>query len=269
MGISQSVFRIGHYLSCPDGFNADGLDHQRSIRNDETKLLTMSLFKGGEHVSLTAGIHLQRGIRRLIPQQSTNAHFKLILSDPLLKNFCAGLFDQRGSGQINLLGGILSKRFLDLNFAHGTNIGQPHAISRQNSGERMQEDPLHPQCVGDKAGVLATCATETVESVFRHVVTALNRDLLNGVRHIVDRDPQKAFGHLFRSRFRCAGGLGDFLRQLSELFTNNSGVQRLIRIGAKNLRKVLRLDFPEHDVAIGDSQRPATQITGRTGIGSS
>ena len=61
----------------------------------------------------------------------------------------------------------------------------------------MDEHAGHAERVGDKAGVLAAGAAEAVERIARHVIAALHRDLLDRVRHVLDRDLDEAVGDLF------------------------------------------------------------------------
>ena len=51
-----------------------------------------------------------------------------------------------------------------------------------------------PSAVGDEAGVLAGGAAEAGERVLRHVMAPLNGDLLDRVRHVLDRDADAAGG---------------------------------------------------------------------------
>ena len=63
----------------------------------------------------------------------------------------------------------------------------------------MDQHLRHAECVGDKAGVLAAGAAETVQCVARDIVAALNRNFLDRVRHVLDRDTNEAVGDVFRS----------------------------------------------------------------------
>ena len=64
----------------------------------------------------------------------------------------------------------------------------------------MDEDALHAERVGNGAGVLAAGAAEAAERVTRHVVAALDRDLLDGVGHVLDGDPEEALRDLDRTQ---------------------------------------------------------------------
>src|SRR5471030_1532203 len=99
-----------------------------------------------------------------------------------------------------------------------------------------------------------------------HDVTALHRDLLDGVGHVADGDLDKAFGDRFGAG-RLAGGGFDIRRQRGEFLAHGRRVERLLAVGAEQMREVRGLDFAEHDVAVGDRQRPAAPVAGRSRVG--
>ena len=131
----------------------------------------------------------------------------------------------------------------------------------------MQDDGFHAECVGNQAGVLAASAAEAVKRVLGDVVTALHGDLLDGIGHILHCDAKETVGDGVRARFRLAGGAGDLGGELGKLAFDDIGIQCLVSVRTKDLGKVFRLDLAEHDVAVGDRQRPAAAVTGRAGIG--
>jgi hypothetical protein len=55
------------------------------------------------------------------------------------------------------------ERQLDRGLAHHALVGQAHAVGRQHAGERMHEDAVHAERVGDPAGVLAAGAAEALQ----------------------------------------------------------------------------------------------------------
>jgi hypothetical protein len=110
--------------------------------------------------------------------------------------------------------------------------------------------------------MLSASTTETVERVALHVIAALHRNLLDGVGHVLNRDADEAFGHVFRSL--AAANLGC---QRGELLTHGFCVQRFVAIGAEHFREVIRVQLAEHHVGVGNGERPATAIAGRAGVG--
>ena len=129
----------------------------------------------------------------------------------------------------------------------------------------MQEDPPHPQCIGDQAGMLARSAAEAVQCVVRYVVSALHGDFLDRIGHVLDCNAEKALCNGFR---RVLGILrrGYLRRQRFKQVVNDVGIQRLFAFRAEDSGKVPRLDPAQHDIAVGDSQGPAPSVTRRAGV---
>src|SRR4029079_7965794 len=72
--------------------------------------------------------------------------------------------------------------------AERPNIGEPHSVGGEHAGVRVNEDRLQTERAGNAAGVLAASAAEAVESIFGYVIATLDRNLLDGVRHVLDGD---------------------------------------------------------------------------------
>ena len=96
----------------------------------------------------------------------------------------------------------------------------------------MDQHCLHAQRIGDQAGVLAAGGTEAVERIFGHVVAALDRDLLDGVRHVLDGDADEAVGH-----FLAAAPVADLLGQLLERGMHGAGIERFIVVRPEDRRE--------------------------------
>src|SRR3954447_22223495 len=124
----------------------------------------------------------------------------------------------------------------------------------------MNENALHAERIGDRAGMLASGAAEAGECIARHVVTARDRDLANGSRHVVDRDFEKTFGD------RLQAFAADRIGYLLKSSARRPRVERQIAIGAKHRRELRWIDPPEEQVAVGDGQRPAVAIAGGPGV---
>ena len=60
----------------------------------------------------------------------------------------------------------------------------------------MQEDTLHPERIGNLAGMLAAGAAEAVECVVRDVVTTLHRNFLDRIGHVLHGDAQESLGNI-------------------------------------------------------------------------
>ena len=85
---------------------------------------------------------------------------------------------------------------LDRPLAQRAHVREAHAVGREHARQGMHQHALEAQRVGDPAGVLPGGAAEAAEHVARDVVAALDRDLLDRVRHVVDRDREAAVGDL-------------------------------------------------------------------------
>ena len=88
------------------------------------------------------------------------------------------------------------ERRLDGQLAQHPDIGEPHAIGREHAGKRVQEDRRHAQRIGHAAGMLPPRPAEAAERILRHVMAALDGDLLDGIGHILHGDGEKALGDL-------------------------------------------------------------------------
>ena len=148
----------------------------------------------------------------------------------------------------------------------GPDVGEAHAVGREDAGEGMDQHRRHAERIGHQAGVLAAGAAEAVERVAGHVVAALHRDLLDRVGHVLDRDLEETRRDLDRCA-RVAGGRANLRREGREPRAHRAGVQRLVLAGAEDVREEFRLQLAEHDVAVGDAERPAAPVARRAGIG--
>ncbi len=93
---------------------------------------------------------------------------------------------------------LAAERLLDRLLPRRADIGEAHAIGREQRRERMDQHRLHAERIGDQAGMLPAGAAEAVERIARHVIAALHGNLLDRVRHVLDRDLDEAVGDLFR-----------------------------------------------------------------------
>ena len=155
---------------------------------------------------------------------------------------------------------------LDRLFPQGPDVGEAHAVGRKHAGEGMDEHRRHAERIGHQAGVLTAGAAEAVERVAGHVVAALHRDLLDRVGHVLDRDLEEAGRDLGR-RALVAGGVPNLRSQGRELRAYRVGVQRLVLAGAEDVGEERGLQRAQHDVAVGDAERPAAAVARRARIG--
>ena len=124
----------------------------------------------------------------------------------------------------------------------------------------MDQHCGHAERIGDRTGMLASRAAETVERVMGHVMAALHRDLLDGVGHVLDGDLQEAVSGLFRRGASLVGKSG-------ELFADDFRVEPLVLAGAEDCREIFRAQFAGHHIGVGDGERASAPIAGWTGMG--
>jgi hypothetical protein len=126
----------------------------------------------------------------------------------------------------------------------------------------VDQDRLHAERVGDEAGVLTARAAEGVQEVARHVMAALDADLLYRVGHVLDGDADEAFGDLLG-----AAAVAGLRRDRLEPRGDDVAIERLVAPRAEDRGEEPGIELAEHHVGVGDGQRPAAAIAGRAGIG--
>ena len=150
--------------------------------------------------------------------------------------------------------------------AHDAKIGEAHAVGREHARERVDEDTADAERIRDQTGVLSARSAEAVQRIAGDVVTTLDRDLLDRLGHVLDRDHQEAVGDLDRAApvARLALYLGGKGR---ELLAHDVLVQRFVRVGAEHPGEEARADLAHHHVRVGHAERSAPPVTGRPRIG--
>ena len=130
----------------------------------------------------------------------------------------------------------------------------------------MHVDPFDAQAIGDQAGVLPCCTAERDQGVAGHVVPALDRDLLDGIRHVLDGDRQEALGDLLGGT-ALAGGRGNLVGHGLERGDDRRGIEWLITTGTEHRREVLGPQIAEKHVAVGDGEGPSIAVGRRPRVG--
>ena len=155
-----------------------------------------------------------------------------------------------------------AERLLDRLLTHAADVGEAHAVGREQRGQRVNKHAGHAECVRDQAGVLAAGAAEAIERVTRDIIAALHRDFFDRVRHVLDGDLDEAVSDLFG---RAA--VADLLRHVRKRRTHRAGVERLVLLRPEYFGKEIGNELAGHHIGIGHGQRPAAAIAFRTGIG--
>src|SRR5262249_381783 len=146
--------------------------------------------------------------------------------------------------------------------ARGADVSESHAVGGKKRGERMNQYLGHAERIGDETGVLPASTAEAVEGVARDVVAALHRDLLDRVRHVLDGNLDEAVANILGGAAFAAPS-GEPAKRLAD----RVGVERQVLLRAEDLRKELRHQFTDHDVGVGERERPAAPVTLRPRIG--
>ena len=257
---------FGGRIRHADGFDRDRFREQGAFGHEEGIALAVRSLELLDHVRDRAETDNQRGISAVVSEVHPLHHAYALRRHALVQDFLPRRQRQLIQGVFEQLPVVLREFHLHRLLAHCGDVGEPHAVGREHAGERMDEHPGHAQRIGHQAGVLAARAAEAAQRVFGHVVAALHRNLLDRVGHVAHGDVDITLGHLLR-RARIARGFPDFARQFGELVPHHCGVQRLVPARPEHRRKKLRLDLAQHDVAVGDRQRPVFAIRSRSGIG--
>ena len=243
-----------------DRFRRHGFGDQRAIGHEKGELLAIGPFELGEHLLARAEVHHERRIGAVVLEMRARLHADALHRHALQHELIARFAHQfvghalEGHRRVELR--------LHRALAHRRLVGKPHAVGREHSRVRMDEDARHAERIGDEARVLAGGAAEAVERIARHVVAALHRDLLDRVRHVADRDLHVALRHRLG-----AAAIANRTSQLLELARHDPRVQRLLAVRPEDAREKRRLDFPQHHVRIGHGERPAAPVARRARIG--
>ncbi|MNK60659.1 hypothetical protein D3C87_798010 [compost metagenome] len=255
---ARRMGRRGHSrrIGRADGFHGNGFDDQRTRRHQKGKAFFVGRFELRLHAGHRIEQHDEGRIRAFVAQVHARHQRDAFLCHALAQQVATRQFTQLReiAGQVRAQG-----RF-DGALAHRALVGQAHAVGRHHARQAVDEHRAHAQRIGHQAGMLAARAAKAGQGVFGDVVAALHGNLLDGVGHVADRDGDIAFGHLLRRRIHRA-------RQRFELGPHGGHVQRFIGVGAEDAGEERRLQFAQHDVAVGDGQRAAAPVAGGAGIG--
>ena len=131
----------------------------------------------------------------------------------------------------------------------------------------MRIHPRHAERIGNQTGMLAARTAKDGQRVFGDVMPARDRNLLDRIGHVLDRDVDKTFDHGFGRGRRHAGRACDLVGERGKACAHDRDIERCIAIGAEHLWKMRGLQFAEHDVRIRHRQRSAAPVTRRPGVG--
>ena len=94
----------------------------------------------------------------------------------------------------------------------------------------------------------------------------LHGDLADGLGHVGHRDGDETFGEFFGG----AGGAGGFVHlggERGEFFSDDFGVEGLVAVRAEDRGEMVREDFADQNIGVGDGERAAFAVGGGAGVG--
>ena len=202
--------RLDHRGAAGDRLDRDRLDDQRSTLHQEREALPVRVLERGAHRLGRVLEHHERGVGARVAQVNAAEHVDARSLDPLRDQVGARLVREGVERRARDRDRGRFERDFDGFLAHRGLIREAHSIGREHAGERVREHPRHAERVGHEARVLAAGAAEDAERVLGDVVSARDRDLLDGACHALRRDGDEAFGDLL-GRAELARERGDFL----------------------------------------------------------
>ncbi|MNX61188.1 hypothetical protein D3C86_921150 [compost metagenome] len=186
--------RFADALAATGGFHRNGFNDEFAIGHQEGIALPIRGFEIATRLLQGGKGDFQRRIRAPVFQMQAALH-----ADVAIRHMLAAKLAHRLPGQhiqlvLQLAHQVGVQHFFNRLLAHVGLVGQAHAIGRQHAAQRMREHRRHAQRIGHQASMLPARAAEHGQGIFRHVVAALDRDALDGFRHVADGNFQEAFG---------------------------------------------------------------------------
>ena len=180
-----------------DRLDLERFDDDRLVLEDEAELLAVRRLEGGDHRGRSRqrapglgqprleDADRKRRVGAVVAEVGADDDGDVGVGDALPPHFVDGgrLELALVAGEVEPVGDRLHHGAV----AGGADVGEAHAVGRQHAGIGVDQHGPDAERVGDQAGMLAAGAAEAVERVFGHVVAALDRDLLDRVRHVLRR----------------------------------------------------------------------------------
>ena len=256
---------IGRRLRPADRLDRQRLDDQRPAGHQEAVLPGVAPPELRHDLPARSRWHLDRRVGPFDLEVEAPVTGDARRGDALLLDVAARDALQRA--ECRLRGGERSvvERRLDRLLPERAHVGEPHAVGGEHARERVDEHARHAERVGDEAGVLAARAAETAERVSGDVVAALDADVLDRVRHVLDRDPQETVGDL-HGRAPLARGALDLARESGETLPHDLRIEGLVRARPEHRGKERGIELADHHVAVGHRERSAPSIRRRPRI---
>ncbi len=257
--VRQLRDRIVGHVGGAHRLGRHGFDDQRLFRHHETIALPMRRGEGGRHLVERPVRDRQRRVGAVIFHVCPLQHADAALIDALGAHLGSARLAKLRQGRPQSRHQRRRQRRLHRLLLHRTQIGEPHPVGRQHARQRVDIYPGHAERVGHQARMLPARTAKAGERVLRHVMAALDRDLLDRVRHVLDRDLDESF----RDRGGAAGvagGGGNLPPRAPRTFlTHDRVVERLVALRLRTRAgKTRGCSWPSiQSLQLGDGERPA------------
>ena len=168
---ADNIFDIQQWeIGTADRFDDEGFYHHLRRLVGVPEALAMKPMEVGVHRRAIVEVELDRTVAAGKPQACAARDLDPIGRNTLRRNLGAHRVDQRAE---RLFEGV-GQRLQPAGFADRLHIGEADAVGRKQAGKGVDEDPLHAQCVGHRAGKLATSAAKADQRVACDIVAPGN-----------------------------------------------------------------------------------------------
>ena len=229
----------------------------------------MRRYERGElraHCVLPCPADLERRVRSGEAKLRRPPELDRLGADTLAQQRFAGLLCKRVQHGLGLGCGPGVERDLHRAPPHATCARTTDAPGGEHAGERREHDLAAAERLGDGAGMLTRGAAEAQQRELRRVVSLAQRELAHGIAHPRHGDVDEARRQHLDVLLTATVGRdlgGDDLQAPPR----GVDVERRIAALAEDSRKPVRVDPPEHEVAVGDGGRATPPVAGGAGIG--
>ena len=258
----MTASNLGKPRRAADGLDRHRFDNDRLVAIDKAEAALMGAFERAPHRRWRRERNLDRRIGARIAELRAAMDLDRLPRDPLPLDLGDGRVGKlvRDGGDPNER--VDAQRLVDPLRALGGDVGQSHAIGREQRRKWMDEHGRDRQSVSDVAGVLAAGAAEAIERIARDVIAARDRNRLDRLGHLRNRNGEKSVGDRLR-----LPPVADVARERGKALPHDLVVERLVAARAEHFREEIGDQLARHQIGVGDRERAAAAIGGGSGIG--
>ena len=255
--------RIRRFLHRTHRLHRRGLDDERLLRHQESVAAAVGVLESGLHYLRGTCLHQIRGIGPLHSARGRVDGCRCVPARCLGEEFRARLFGERVQRLTSAAVPSTSSRTSTARSrsARTSASPMPYADSTPAKGWIMTRVIPSASAPGMRAG---RPLPEAVQGVTGHVIAAPHRNRLDGVRHVVDRDPQEPFRYLDGNR-PAAGPLSDLAGEGGKFLGDCVAVERARPGSARRPAEEFGLQLAEEHVAVGHAQWTAPPVAAGPG----